>query len=105
MKMVENPSQNWTTSTSFIAASGRHLAPDTEVSIYGERGRYRFVRHVINSEGAEWLDFIGGPKGVIQYRSFRPDRIKRVHTKRTTMTNEEARRLVNSKNRQKRRAA
>ena len=97
-----DPTGGWTVSTSFIAASGRHLSPGTEVSITGERGRFRFVRHVVTDKGVEWLDFIGGTKGVSMMRAFRPERIKRVHTKKQTMTAEEARRLVNDKNRIKR---
>lgn len=100
-----DPSANWTRSEHFIAESGRHLSPGTEVSIKGERGRFRFVSHTVTDKGVEWIDVVGGPKGCSQWRSFRPDRIKRVHTKRTHMTPEEARRLVNEKNREKRSAA
>ena len=98
----EDPTGEWVTTTEFIAPNGRHLSPGTEVSITGERGRFRFQRHVVTEKGVEWIDVIGGPKGSSQWRSFRPDRIKRVHYKRQTMTTEEARRLVNDKNKQKR---
>lgn len=59
--------------------NGRHLRPGTEVSIRGERGRFRFIRRVVNSDGVEWLDFWGGPKGAEQWRSFYPARVRRVH--------------------------
>lgn len=62
----------------FAEANGRHMTPGTEVSISGERGRFRFVKRVVRGH-TEWLDFWGGPKGCEQLRSFYPDRVKRVH--------------------------
>lgn len=60
--------------------NGRHLSPGSEVSIRGERGRFRFVKRVVRPErGVEWLDFWGGPKHAPQLRSFYPDRVKTVH--------------------------
>ena len=73
----EHP-QGWIISTEY-RANGRVLEPGTEVSITGERGRFRFVRHVISASGAEWIDVVGGANKVTMYRSFRPDRVKRVH--------------------------
>jgi hypothetical protein len=35
----------------------------------------------------EWVDVWGGPKGAENCRSFRPDRIKRVHYKNQTVEN------------------
>lgn len=70
--------EGWTVSTEY-RVNGRVLEPGTEVSITGERGRFRFVRHVINASGAEWLDVVGGANKVTMYRSFRPERVKRVH--------------------------
>lgn len=64
--------------------NGRHLTPGTEVSIRGERGRFRFLKRVTRDSGAEWLDFWGGPKKCEQWRSFRADRVKRVHRINTT---------------------
>jgi len=60
-------------------ANGRHITPGTEVSIRGERGRFRFMKKVTRDNGREWLDFWGGPKGAEAWRSFSEDRIKRVH--------------------------
>lgn len=60
-------------------ANGRHITPGTEVSIRGERGRFRFLKRVTRDSGAEWLDFWGGPKGAEAWRSFSADRVKRVH--------------------------
>lgn len=67
---------------------GRTLTRGTEVSIIGERGRYRFLKQVDRpGRGLSWLDFWGGPKGSEQWRSFRADRVKRVHRINTTGAN------------------
>lgn len=69
--------------TTEMTVNNRHVAKGTEISIQGERGRFRFVKHVQNNQ-AEWIDVWGGPKGREQMRSFRPNRIKRVHYKNQT---------------------
>lgn len=66
-----------------MTVNNRHVSKGTELSIQGERGRYRFVKHVTNGQ-AVWIDVWGGPKGREQMRSFRPERVKRVHYKNTT---------------------
>ncbi len=58
---------------------GRELEPDTEVSITGERGRFRFMRATTTSTGQIVLDFIGGVAGHETWRSFYPARVKTVH--------------------------
>ncbi|WGH21135.1 hypothetical protein SEA_CASSIA_62 [Arthrobacter phage Cassia] len=65
-------------------ANGRHITPGTEVSIKGERGRFRFIKRVVRDSGVEWLDFWGGPKGSPAWRSFGADQIRRVHRINTT---------------------
>lgn len=78
-----NPSENWIINFS-MTVHNRNLENGTEVSIRGERGRFQFIRHVYNPDiDVEWVDVIGGKKGVREMRSFRPDRIKRVHWKKT----------------------
>lgn len=67
-------------------ANGRHITPGTEVSIRGERGRFRFLKRVVRDSGLEWLDFWGGPKGAEAWRSFSADRVKRVHRINKTET-------------------
>lgn len=79
------PNDNWIVSTE-IQINGRHVIPGTELKIKGERGRFRFLKHV-QTETSEWIDVIGGPKGTDQWRSFYPDRVKTVHYKNTTDTN------------------
>ncbi|AOT25427.1 hypothetical protein KIP29_gp29 [Mycobacterium phage BabyRay] len=65
----------------------RHLEPGTEVSIQGERGRFRFVKASTTSAGKTVLDFIGGPAGHEQWRSFYPERVKTVHRIARTRAN------------------
>lgn len=101
-----DPSAAWERSDTHTSASGRHLAPGTEFSVHGEPGRFRFAEHVVAPSGAEWITAFGGPRKVNVTRSFRPERIKRVHIKKTrAVSPEEGRRLVNEKNRAKREAS
>jgi len=77
-----NLSEHWIRSPSYMA-NGRHIDQTTELSIQGERGRFRFVQHVHNpTSNTEWIDVVGAKKGVTGIRSFRPDKIKRVHYKK-----------------------
>lgn len=77
---------DWTISTDYVV-NGRHLTPGTEVSIRGERGRFRFVKAVIKDNGTVWLDFIGGPARYQTWRSFYPERVRRVHRINKTRAN------------------
>ena len=57
--------------------NGRWLRPGTEFRIQGERGRFRFERHV-TTPTSQWIDartFDG------RFRSFNPERVKTVHVK------------------------
>jgi len=77
-----NPAENWVISEA-ITIHGRNIEKGTELSVKGERGRFQFMRHVYNPNiDVEWIDVVGGKKGVREIRSFRPDRVKRVHWKR-----------------------
>jgi Na+-transporting NADH:ubiquinone oxidoreductase subunit NqrF len=71
------PPADWTISTHFVWNS-RHMEPGTELSIIGQRGRFRFMRHVRTST-SEWIDVVGGKSGMERMRSFYPDKIKTVH--------------------------
>lgn len=66
--------------TEKIQVNGRWVSAGTELSITNERGRFRFLRHIKTST-AEWIDVIGGPSNYKAFRSFRPDRVRRVHWK------------------------
>lgn len=80
---VETPdlSAHWVRTETFMA-NGRHIEKGTELSIQGERGRFKFVQHVYNPNlDVEWIDVVGGKKGIKEFRAFRPTQIKRVHYK------------------------
>lgn len=70
-----------------IQINGRNVSPGTELKITGERGRFRFIQHVTNHNGVTWVDVWGGPKGSENCRSFRVERVKRVHYKNQTVEN------------------
>lgn len=59
--------------------SVRKLTKGTEVSIHGERGRFRFHSERTTGTGKLVYTFIGGVEGHEQFRSFYPSEIKRVH--------------------------
>lgn len=63
--------------------NGRNVSPGTELKITGERGRFRFIKHVETPTTA-WIDVFGGPKGAECLRSFHLDKVKTVHYKNTT---------------------
>jgi hypothetical protein len=74
--------EGWVVSEEY-SANGRNILKDTELSIKNEKGRFRFIKHVINGD-IEWIDVLGSNN---QFRSFRPAQIKRVHWKNTTREN------------------
>lgn len=78
----DDPSKDWVIKTE-MQVNGRHIQKGTELKIEGEWGRFRFMQHVITPT-AEWIDVWGGMKHREQMRSFRVDKIKRVHYKNTT---------------------
>ncbi|QFG09460.1 hypothetical protein I5H08_gp027 [Mycobacterium phage Yuna] len=70
-----------------VVVNGRKLDVGTEVSIRGERGRFRFKGAATTGAGRIVCDFIGGPAGHEQWRSFYPDRIRTVHRITRTRAN------------------
>lgn len=74
---------NWHVSASYQHGS-QQLTPGRLLKIRGERGQFRFLRHVMaepadhRRKRREWIDVVGGTPGVTMFRSFRPDRIRRV---------------------------
>lgn len=66
---------DWTITTEWRKGPRTLVTPGTELSIAGERGRFRFVRHISRPNGLEWVDVIG----TSGWRSFRPERVRRVH--------------------------
>lgn len=80
---VPRPDDLWVITTE-LQINGRYVSKGTELKIQGERGRFRFIKHVKTEADIEWIDVWGGPKGAESIRSFRPDRIKTVHYKNKT---------------------
>ena len=83
---VPKPNDNWEYVTE-MQINGRYVSKGTELKVSGERGRFRFVAFIKTDKGTEWIDVWGGPKGAEALRSFRLDRIKRVHYKNSTDAN------------------
>lgn len=77
---------DWTVTTEWTY-NNRKVVPGTELSIRGEPGRFRFVKHVQTGAGAEWVDVWGGPSNRECYRAFRPERIRTVHRVNKTRAN------------------
>lgn len=81
-----NPSAAWEVRNTY-QVNGRHMTEGSEVSIRGERGRFRFIRAVTTPAGNHWLDFIGGTKGSEVFRSFHAERVRTVHRIAKTRAN------------------
>jgi hypothetical protein len=63
--------------------NGQTVTPGQMLSISGERGRFRFEKHVLNTaNGAEWISVVGGPEGCTMWRDFRPGRVRTVHRRK-----------------------
>jgi hypothetical protein len=84
-KAEPNINPKWVISDS-IQINGRSVTLGTELSIVGESGRFRFIKHV-KTPDVEWIDVIGGKKGHEMWRSFGLDRVKTVHRINRTRTN------------------
>jgi hypothetical protein len=69
-----------------IQINGRNVAPNTELKISGERGRFRFIKYV-DTGTTQWVDVWGGTKGGETWRSFRLEQVKTVHYKNRTVQN------------------
>jgi Na+-transporting NADH:ubiquinone oxidoreductase subunit NqrF len=88
-----NPTAHWITSSE-IVIHGRHVKQGSELSIKGERGRFNFIKHVLNPKtGSEWVDVVGGAAGYKTLRSFHVDKIRRVHSKAKTKAGRKAKGL------------
>ncbi|ASR85277.1 hypothetical protein I5H06_gp27 [Mycobacterium phage SirPhilip] len=70
-----------------VVVNGKVLEPGAEVSIAGERGRFRFVKSARTSTGRITCDFIGPDDNTKCWRSFYPERIKTVHRLQRTRAN------------------
>ncbi|ATN94061.1 hypothetical protein J4U01_gp097 [Mycobacterium phage Kumao] len=70
-----------------VEVNGKLLTVDTEVSIKGERGRFRFKYARYTKDGRLNLTFVGGPFGYETFRTFYPEKIRRVHRINRTAKN------------------
>jgi hypothetical protein len=69
--------------------NGRNVTRGTELSVRGIPGRVLFIRKVTNDEtGATWIDALE-PEPHKMIRSFKEDRVKRVHRIDKTRENQE----------------
>lgn len=65
---------HWTCADA-VRLRGREVRPGVALRIRGERGTFRFVRHVVTASGAEWLD-VRDANGAL--RAFYVDRVKSI---------------------------
>lgn len=65
-----------------VQVNGRHLTVGLEVSVHGERGRFRYTGFTWSSDGKLVLCFVGGKSGRELMRSFYPSKVRTVHNKR-----------------------
>lgn len=72
--------EEWIVSFEYTA-NGRNIVPGTELSFKNQRGRYKFIKHVINGD-KEWLDVRSDEKNGYCYCSFSVESIRRVHYKK-----------------------
>lgn len=93
---------HWAVTEEYTLPRGKVIHRGDELSILGEPGRFKFLRHIMTDRGVEWVDVIGGPRKIREWRSFRPSRIGTVHRIKRMISDEEQRQLVNAKNRAKR---
>lgn len=79
------PPKGWEITHSYQLSPQVTLYKGDECRIKGEQGKYRFIRHVINTNldsDSEWVDLWGGSHGHGQWRSIRPDCLKHIPKKR-----------------------
>jgi len=82
MPTLEDVHPDWVVSDQ-IQINGRNVIAGTELSVTGESGRFIFLKHV-QTPTVEWIDVVGGSDKYKAFRSFRSDRVKRVHWKNKT---------------------
>jgi hypothetical protein len=62
-----------------LTIAGKPVGPGAMMSITGERGLFKFKSVSWSKEGNMSLTFVGGVVGEECWRSFRPERVKKVH--------------------------
>jgi len=61
-----------------LRIKGKPIGPGTVVTITGERGKFTFLYPTWSKSGKMSLTFVGGPPGHYSYRSFYPEKVKKV---------------------------
>lgn len=62
-----------------LKVKGKSIGPGSLLSIKGERGIYTLKSVSWSKEGLVSLNCVGGPAGHTCWRSFRPERVKKVY--------------------------
>ncbi len=82
------PPVPFTVTETFTPEGRAPLSPGTELSVRGERGRFKFIHHCTNDRTGEgWITVWGPLSGDgqrAQWRSFDPARVRTVHRLRKT---------------------
>lgn len=84
-KAPVGPPPGWLVAEMYQISPQVTLFKGDECRIKGEQGKYKFIRHVINTNlrpHSEWIDLWGGSHGHGQWRSVRVERIKHIPKKR-----------------------
>lgn len=79
------PPQGWVVAEAYQLSPQITISKGDECRIKGEQGKYKFMRHVINTNRtpeSEWVDLWGGSLGHEQWRSITIDRLKHVPERR-----------------------
>lgn len=75
--------EHWEVSDTLKLNGKMELKPDTEFTIVGKRGRYRFIRSVVNTKTKEsWIEAISANPQKPQQRAFHFEQINKVFRKR-----------------------
>ena len=76
--------EHWVISYEFQIVGRMKLVPGREFRVSGERGRFIYKRHVLNTKtGMEWIDATSANPKKRASRSFALERVTRVHRKIT----------------------
>jgi hypothetical protein len=78
------PPEGWLVSEEYQISPQVTLSKGDECRIKGEQGKYKFIRHVINTNlDSEWVDLWGGSHGHGQWRSVHTHMLKHIPEKRS----------------------
>jgi hypothetical protein len=81
------PPKGWIVSDEYQISPQVVLEKGDECKIKGEQGKYKFVRHVVNTNldpHAEWVDLWGGTANYAQLRSVHVDKLAHIPKRRSS---------------------